>query len=160
MTEATFIASNRKEYFCLYHSQTALCIAGSLSALYGGYLIQSDTINVKTLFSVSLGLAICTMTSQVLKQIIGLLGRTLFLVFLYNLLLCVASILIVKFAKDNETKEWLVLGAYLAILVFMLASESIQFCRNKTKFPVFDEEIQNQCDIRLDVGRTFSEFLL
>ena len=80
--------------------------------------------------------------------------------FLNNLILCLASILIFKFVKDDETKEWLIFGAYLALLVFMLVSESIQFCTNKNKFPVFEEEIDGCCEIRLDVGRTFSEFLL
>ena len=42
----------------------------------------------------------------------------------------------------------------------MLASECTQFRTNKDKFPVFEEEIDDVCQIRLDVGRTFSEFLL
>lgn len=160
MNEATLIASKKSKYFCLYHTQTAILVAGSLSALYGGYLIQGDSINMKTLLSLSYGLAVFAMTFQFLRQIIGLIAKTLFLVFLNNMILCLASILIVKFVKDDETKEWLIFGAYLALLVFMLVSESIQFCTNKNKFPVFEEEIDGCCEIRLDVGRTFSEFLL
>ena len=103
MTEANFIASKKSKYFCLYHTQTAVLIAGSLSALYGGYLIQSDSINIKTILSLSYALAVCAMTSQFLMQVFGLIARTLFLVFLNTLILCVASILTVKFAKDSET---------------------------------------------------------
>lgn len=142
---ARSIANNKIRYYCLYHTVTAVLIAGSLSALYGGYLIQGDSIvNVKTLFSLSYGLAIGAMSFQISRQVIGLIARTLFLVFFYTLILCLVSIFIVKFTKDADTNEWLVLGAYLALLVFMLATESIQFCTNKKKFPAFEEEIENR----------------